>query len=55
MTKEMQKKLNEIKAVAEEGNSCEKWVDKDGTIIPINRCPIDWQKVWKTNKGRIIK
>jgi hypothetical protein len=51
MTQEMQNKLKEQRIVVGVGDRQEKWLDKDGTIIPINRCPIDWQVVLKPTKG----
>lgn len=52
MTREMAKKISSIMAKAEKGDRGEKWVDKDGTIIEINRCPIDWERVIKATKER---
>lgn len=51
MTQEMQNKLKEQRIVVGVGDRQEMWLDKDGTIIPINRCPIDWQVVLKPTKG----
>lgn len=52
MTREMAKKISSIMAKAEKGDRGEKWVDKDGTIVEINRCPIDWERVIKATKER---
>lgn len=52
MTQEMQNKLKEQSIAVGQGDRQERWLDKDGTIIPINRCPIDWERVIKVTKVR---
>lgn len=46
MTKQFVDKLTSIKAVPCY-DSNERWVDKDGTIVPIDRKPIDWERCKK--------
>ena len=46
----MQNKLKEQRIEVGECDRGEKWVDKDGTIIPINRCPIEWRKIFKSKE-----
>ena len=46
MTKQFVDKLISIKAVPCD-DSNERWVDKDGTIVPIDRKPIDWERCKK--------
>lgn len=46
MTKQFIDKLISIKAVPCD-DSNERWVDKDGAIVPIDRKPIDWERCKK--------
>lgn len=44
MTKAMQQKLKDIRAIARESDRGEVWIDSDGKRIPVDRVPVDWRR-----------
>lgn len=51
MTEEFLKKLISINAVAVSYDTGEKWMDEYGNIYNIERKPIDWEAIKRSEKG----